>query len=112
LTVNNNTTDDSVIFLVGETGSIAIAYVRAGETFQIIGVPRGDYNFFYTLGSQWNGRTFNHGTQQGKLKKSLDYQVYSEHEVTIYKTVGPRDQSEAVNDGTFPIIPATDPEQP
>ena len=52
--VGDNVTRDAVAMLIGDNDTPILAvYVREGESFEITGIEDGVYDFYFTVGDDW-----------------------------------------------------------
>jgi hypothetical protein len=59
LIVDNNGSDqDGIVILTSNKKSVAAAYIRAGKTFTLKGIPDKTYELYFSTGSDWNGKAF------------------------------------------------------
>lgn len=81
LLVDNGTNKDAVVFFT--TGfsifpstweTVAAAYIRAGEEYEITRVPFGVYNLLFTLGESWDGLSFNTTPEFSRFEDQFSFE--------------------------------------
>ena len=88
LRIENGTTDDAVVVLTIASRSVAAAYVRAGEAFEIPGIPDGSFNVAFAAGSSWDGLSFHSNVQYTRFLQPLSFEsdayTYTTWEITLH----------------------------
>jgi hypothetical protein len=113
LTVDNGTTQDGLVILspVGdEDNPLGAAYVRAGKSFTLGGIPDGEYILFYSTGSEWNGDagTFTAEPRYQRFDETLLFNTtlstYTIWSLTLHPVVGGTAATSSVPVEDFPVL--------
>jgi hypothetical protein len=77
LTVDNGTTDDATVKLVGTNteDTFRYAYIRGGNKLTLTRIEPGIYHLMFSLGTNWTGDDFTCSPSYSQFEKEL---VYSE----------------------------------
>jgi hypothetical protein len=73
LKVENNTEHDTAVTLSQDGRSIGSFYVARGETAQLTNIPDGNYDVFFTSGSDWDGGAFTRSCTYEHAEKSWTF---------------------------------------
>lgn len=108
LTVDNGTTNDSVVILTRDGQSIVAAYIRAQDNFTLKGIRDGTYYLYFTSGFEWNGEEFTKSPSYQRFEEASTFTTtattYTTWSVTLHAVVGGNASAEPVNEAVFPEI--------
>lgn len=113
LTVENGTSSDGVVALapsINPSEAIMAAYVRSGETYELVGIPDGVYVLFFATGSEWNGDEgrFTMDAQFQRFDDTFEYTTtslnYTIWEITLHPVSGGTARTDEVPPDQFPTI--------
>lgn len=113
LTVENQGTADSVVKVMAGGELIRAVYVQAGGSTTVTGIPNGNYDAFYTTGTDWDDAShrFTRDCAFNKFDNPLDYTTTSTSTTIEYSvwtlTLHSSDLSSSaptseIDPGTFP----------
>ncbi len=104
--INNNDEEDAVVIVQEGSGTIASAYVRAGEKFTITGINDGTYLMFTASGHDWDGKQFNRDVDRARFDEPADFTTsrdqFTYYEVTLRVRDGEGDPTTRVPLDEFP----------
>ncbi len=108
LSISNGTVADTVAILaISQRETVMSAYIRAGDSFALKGIPDGTYYLYFSLGELWDGEEF---TQNRRNKRFEDKFSFSTDEkyviwsVTLHPVVGGTAETEEVAVDDFPDV--------
>jgi hypothetical protein len=111
LTVNNAGQRDAVFVLQYPNYQTLIsAYVRAGETANVSGIPDQTYYFLYTAGDGWDcaAARFTQNVTYRRSEDTLTFVTtgtqYTEWEITLQLSSGGNSAAAPLNPGDFPPL--------
>lgn len=108
LRVKNGTDTDGVVILVTLAGTpVQAAYIRVGETYEMIDIADGAYRLYFTKGSGWNAQSqqFTTNVTRQRFADTLDFSGGNGWEVTLYGVAGGNAATQNVSPGDFPGLP-------
>lgn len=109
LRIDNPGASDGLVVMVQEGQAVAAAYIRAGESYTITGIPDGIYAVFTSEGENWDGIAFTSNVRRKNFAEPFEYQTtpseYIRWEISLDDGTVPADQ--------FPlVIPNVDTQAP
>ncbi len=100
LRIDNPSATDGLVVLVQEAQAVIAAYVRAGESYTITGIPDGTYTAFTSEGENWNGNAFTSNVRRKHFTEPFLFQTtpdeYTVWELSLDGDTVPPDQ--------FPLV--------
>lgn len=108
LRLQNSNTDDRLVVITRNTEPVMSAYLRAGESFTINGIPDGTYRLYYSQGEDWDGTAFTHNVKTSRSSGALLFttteRTYSTWNIDIFVPSGGNTDVEAIPTDAFPVL--------
>lgn len=84
LKVENNTEHDTVVTISEGGRAVGSFYVARGETAKLTNIPDGNYDVFYTSGSDWDGGAFTRSCTYKHAEKTWPFTTTSTRRGVTY----------------------------
>jgi hypothetical protein len=113
LLIKNGTDGDGVAILADLSGTpepVMAAYIRAGDQYEMTGIPNGVYRLYFAHGELWNAnaREFEEPVDRQRFEDTFRFETtgltYTVWEVTLYAVAGGTAESEHVEKPKFPKL--------
>lgn len=108
LEVENGTPADGVVILTVNDDPVTAAFVRGGESVNLVGIRDGVYTLFFTTGSDWDGDRFTLDARYQRFEDLFEFTTsataYTTWSVTLHGVVGGTASTEGVDQDEFPNL--------